>query len=97
MPEKIKGAFAVAEVWGVPDGFGDEVFGVANGFDRAVAQDEVAEEGGRKGAAGAVGGGGFDVLAGEPVEISRGEAEEVGGLGMVSGGGDDVEVGVSGG
>jgi hypothetical protein len=50
-----------------------------------------------KGAAGAVGGGGFEVLAGEPVDISRGEAEEVGGLGVVAGGGDDVEVGVSGG
>jgi len=37
------------------------------------------------------------VLAGEPVDISRGETEEVGGLGLVSGGGDDVEVGVSGG
>jgi len=60
----------MAEVWGVPDGFGDEVFGVANGFDRAVAQDEVAEEGGRKGAAGAVGGGGIEVLAGVPVDIS---------------------------
>jgi len=42
MPEKIKGAFAVAEVWGVADGLGDEVFGVADGFDGCLAEDEVA-------------------------------------------------------
>ena len=97
MPEEIEGTFAVSEVWGVADGLGDEVLGVADGFDGGVAKDEVAEEGGGKGAAGAVGGGGIEVLAGESVEISRGEAEEIGGLGMVPGGGDDVEVGVSGG
>ena len=87
----------MAEVGGVADGFGDEVFGSADGFGGCVAEDEVAEEGGGEGAAGAVGGGGIEVLAGEPVEISRGEAEEIGGLGMISGGGDDVEMGVSGG
>ena len=97
VPEQVEGTFAVAEVGGVPDGFGDEVFGSADGFDGGVAKDEVAEEGGGKGAAGAVGGGGIEVLAGEPVEISRGEAEEVGGLGLVAGRGYDVEVGVSGG
>jgi len=70
MPEEVEGAFAVAEVGGVPDGFGDEVFRVADGFDGGVAEDEVAEEGGGKGAAGAVGGGGVEVLTGEPVEIS---------------------------
>ena len=97
MPKEVEGAFAVAEVRGIAYGFGDEVLGVADGFDGGVAKEEMAEEGGGKGAAGAVGGGGIEVLAGEPVEISRGEAEEVGGLGMVSGGGDDVEVGVPGG
>ena len=97
VPEEVEWTFALAEVRGVADGFGDKVLGSANGFDGCVAEDEEAEEGGGEGAAGAVGRGGFDVLAGEPVEISRGEAEEVGGLGVVSGGGDDVEVGVSGG
>jgi hypothetical protein len=72
VPEEVEGAFAVAEVWGVPDGFGYEVFGVADGFDGGIAEDEVAEEGGRKSAAGAVGGGGIEVLAGVPVDISGG-------------------------
>ena len=97
MPEEVEGTFTVAEVWGVPYGFGDEVFGSADRFDRGVAKNEVAEERGGKGATGAVGGGGIEVLAGEPVEISRGETEEVDGLGLVAGGGYDVEVGVSGG
>ena len=97
MPEEVEGAFAVSEVGSVADGFGDEMFGVADGFDGGIAKEEVAEEGGGEGAAGAVGGGGLEVLAGEPVEISGGEAEEVGGLGLVSGRDDDVEVGVSGG
>jgi hypothetical protein len=68
--EEVEGAFALAEVGGVADGFGDEVFGSADGFDGCVAEDEEAEERGGEGAAGAVGGGGFDVLAGEPVDIS---------------------------
>lgn len=97
MPEEVEGTFAVAEVGGVADGFGDKVFGVADGLDGGIAEDEVAEEGGGEGASGAVSGGGVEVLAGEPVEISRGEAEDIGGLGMVSGGGDDVEMGVPGG
>ena len=59
MPEEVEGAFAVAEVGGVADG-----------FDGGVAKEEMAEEGGGEGAAGAVGGGGIEVLAGEPVEIS---------------------------
>ena len=37
------------------------------------------------------------MLTGEPVEISRGQAEQVSGLGVVSRGGDDVEMGVLGG
>jgi hypothetical protein len=95
--EEVDGTSAVAKVGGVADGFDDELFGAANGFDRVVAKDEVAEERGGKSAAGAVGGGGFNVLAGEPVDISRGQTEEVGGLSVVAGGGDDVEVGVLGG
>ena len=87
----------MSEVGSVADGFGDEMFGVADGFDGGVAKEEMAEEGGGEGAAGAVGGGGLEVLAGEPVKISGGEAEEVGVLGLVSGRDDDVEVGVSGG
>ena len=97
VPEEVEWAFALAEVGGVADGFGDKVLGSANGFDGCVAEDEEAEEGGGEGAAGAVGGGGIVVLAGEPVEISGGEEEEVGGLGLISGGDDDVEVGVAGG
>jgi len=97
MPEEIEGALSVSEVRGVADGFGDEVLRVADRFDGGVAKQEVAEEGGGEGAAGAVGGGGIEVLAGEPVEISGGEAEEVGGLGLVTGRDDDVEVGVPGG
>ena len=87
----------MAEGWGSADGFGDEVFGLADGFDRGVTEDELAEEGGGEGAPGAVGGGGIEVLAGVPVDISGGESEEVGGLGVVAGGGDDVKAGVSGG
>jgi len=94
---EVEWSLAVAQIWCGADGFGDEMFGAADGFDGRVAEDELAEEGGGEGAAGAVGGGGFEVLAGESVEISRGETEEVGGLGLVSAGGDDVEVGVAGG
>jgi hypothetical protein len=96
-PEEVEGTFTAAKVGGVADGFGDKVFGFADGFDGGGAKNEVAEEGGGKGATGAVGGGGLEVLAGEPVEISGGEAEEVDGLGLVAGGGDDVEVGVAAG
>lgn len=92
---EVEGAFAVAQGWGGADGFGDEVLGAADGFDGGVAEDQVAEEGGGEGAAGSVGRGGVEVFAGEPVEISGGEEQQVGGLGMVAGGGDDVEVGVS--
>lgn len=95
VPEEIEGSFAVAEVGGSTDGFGDEVLGSANGFDRGVAEEEETEERGGEGAAGSVGGGGFEVLADEPVDFSGGETEEVRGLGVVSGGGDDVEVGVT--
>ena len=42
-----------------------------------------------------MGGGGFQVLAGEAVDFSGGQAEDVGGLGVVAGGGYDVEVGVA--
>jgi hypothetical protein len=97
MPEEVEGASAVSGVGGVADGFGDEVLRVTDRFDGGVAKEEVAEEGGGEGAAGAMSGGGLEVLAGEPVDISRGEEEEIGGLGLISGGGDDVEVGVSGG
>ena len=72
MPKEIEGTFSVAEDWRVPDGFRDEVFGPSDGFDGSVAEDEVAEERGGKGAAGSVGVGGFDVLSGKPVEFSRG-------------------------
>ena len=85
----------MTEVGGSVDGFGDEVFGSSDGFDGGVAEDEETEESGGKGAAGSVGGGRLDVLADEPVDFSGGEAEEVGGLGVVSGGGDDVEMGVA--
>ena len=97
MPEEVEGTSSVAQGWGVSDGLGNEVFGVADGLDGGVAEDEMAEEGGGKGAAGAVGGGGIEVLSGKPVEIFRGESQKIGGLGLVSGGGHDVEVGVSGG
>ena len=36
-----------------------------------------------------------EVLAGEPVDFSGGETEDVGGLGVVAGGGYDVEVGMA--
>lgn len=42
-----------------------------------------------------MGGGGIEVLADEPVDISRGEAEDVGGLVVVAGGGYDVEMGMA--
>jgi hypothetical protein len=70
MSEEVEGTFAVAKVGSVADGFGDEVFGSANSFDGIVAEDEVAEERRGEGAAGAVGGGGIQVLAGEPVDFS---------------------------
>lgn len=85
----------MAEVGGVADGFGDEVLGSANGFDGGIAEEEEREERGGEGAAGSVGGGGFEVLADEPVDFSGGETEDVGGLGVIAGGGDDVEVGVA--
>lgn len=68
--EKVERTFALPEMGSVADGLGDEVLGTANGFDLAVAEDEVAKEGRGKGAAGAVGGGRFKVLAGVLVDIS---------------------------
>ncbi len=97
MSEEVEWAATVSEGGGVANGFGDEVFSAADGFDGIVSEDEVAEERGGEGAAGAMGGGGFEVFTGEPVEIAGGQAEEIGGLRVVSGGSDDVEVGVSGG
>lgn len=85
----------MTDIRGVADGFEDEVLGSANGFDGGVAEDEEAEEGGGEGTAGAVGGGGFEVLAGESVDLSGGQAEDVRGLGVVAGRGDDVEMGVA--
>ena len=87
----------MAEAGGVAEGFGDEVFCAADGFDGCVAEDEEAEEGGGEGAAGSVGGGGMDVRADEAVDFAGGEAEDVGGLGAVAGGDDDVEMRVAGG
>ena len=72
VPAEVEGTFAVTEVGGVADGFGDEVLGSADSFDGGVAEDEEAEQRGGEGAAGSVGGGRFDVLAGESVNISRG-------------------------
>ena len=97
MPEEVEGAAAVAEGGGVANGFGDEVLGAADGFNGSVSEDEEGEERGGEGAAGAVGGGGVEVVAGEAVDLAGGQAEDVGGLGVVAGGGDDVEVGVAGG
>jgi hypothetical protein len=54
------------------NGLGDKVFGSADGLDGIVTENEVAKEGGRESAAGAVGGGGIYVLAGEPVDFSGG-------------------------
>ena len=70
VPEEVEWAFALAEVGGVADGFGDKVLGSANGFDGCVAEDEEAEEGGGEGAAGAVGGGGFYPVTREFVELA---------------------------
>lgn len=95
MPEEVQGAAAVAEVGGVPDGFGDKVLGAADGFKGGVAENEEAEERRGEGAAGAVGGGGVEVIAGEAVDFAGGETEDVGGLGVVAGGGDDVQVRVA--
>ncbi len=97
MPEEVEGAAAVAEGGGVANGFGDEVLGAADGFDGGVAQDKEGEERGGEGAAGAVRGGGVEVVAGEAMDFAGGKAEDVGGLGVVAGCGDDVEVGVAGG
>ena len=74
------------------DGFGDEVLSAADSLDGGVAQDEETEERGGEGAAGSMGRGGVDVLAGKAMDFAGWEAEDVGGLGVVAGGGDDVEV-----
>lgn len=37
--QEAEGAFAVAQGGGLADGFGDEVLGAADGFDRSVAED----------------------------------------------------------
>ena len=62
----------MAKVGGAMDGFGDEVLGSSDGFDGGVSEDEETEERGGEGAASSVGGGGFDVLADEPVDFSGG-------------------------
>jgi len=43
LPKEVEGAFAVSDVWGMADGFGDEVFGVADRFGGCVVEDEVTE------------------------------------------------------
>lgn len=43
MAEEVEGTFAAADVRGVSDGFGDKVFGAADGFDGVVAEDEMTE------------------------------------------------------
>ena len=68
---EVERASAVTKSGGMANGLGDKVFGSADGLDRIVAENEVAEESGGKGAASAVGGGGIYVLAGEPVDFSR--------------------------
>lgn len=70
VPEEIEWSPAVAKVGGVADGFGDEVLCAADGFDGRVAQDKKAEQRGGEGAAGSVGRGGIEVLAGEAVDFA---------------------------
>ena len=89
-PEEIEGTFAVANFGGAADGFGDEVLGAADRIDGTVAQDQETEESGGKGAAGAVGGGGVDVFADKAVDLAGRKANDVGGLGVVAAGGNDI-------
>ena len=95
VPEEIEGALAVTEVGGSADSFGDEVLGAAYRFDGGVSEDEETEERGGEGAAGAVGRGGLNVFSDETVDFAGGETEDVGRLGVVAGGGDDVKVGMA--
>jgi hypothetical protein len=52
------------------EGFRYIALGGVNGCDRGIAHDEAAEQGRREGTAGAVRGGGRDVLAGEAVDFA---------------------------
>ena len=96
-PEEVQWSLSVAEAGRSAKGFRYIALGGVNGGDRGVAQDEAAEQGRREGAAGAVRGGGRDVLAVEAVDFARREAKEIGGLGVVSAGGNDMKVRVPGG
>lgn len=96
-PEEIEGSTALTKSRGAAEGFRDEVFCTSDCFNGCVTENEEAEESGGEGAAGAVGGGGVDVLANEAVDLPGWKPEDVGGLRTVSGGGDDAEVRVTGG
>ena len=95
VPEEIERAFAMTEVGGSADSFGDEVLGAAHRFDGGVAEDEETEERGGESAAGAVGRVGLNVFSDETVDFAGGETEDVGRLGVVASGGNDVKVGMA--
>lgn len=87
----------MAEAGGSAEGFGYVALGGVDGGYGSVAHDEPAENGGGEGAARAVGGGGVDMLAGEAMDLAGSQAEQVGGVGLVAGGDDDVQARVAGG
>src|SRR6185437_4351300 len=76
---------------------GDVGLGGGDGFGWGVAEDEPRKQSGGKGAAGSVGGAGFDELAGEPAFGSLLGAEVVVGWIEMASGDDEVEAGIVGG
>ena len=70
-------------------GFSDETLGRANRCDRRVSLNQPAQQRRRKRATRAVGGAGLDALAGKAMQLTAGQAQQVGWwLGIASGDND---------
>ncbi len=92
MPEVVERTSSLPEGFCGTEGSGDVCLGSPGGFFWRESEDQVAEEGAREGATGAVGRLGEDAFAGDPKwMMCGGEEEEVVGRMEVSAGDEDVE------
>ena len=92
MPEVVEWTSSLPQGFRGPEGSGDVCLGSLGSFFWRAAEDQVAEEGAREGATGAVGGSGEDAFAGDPKRLTcGGEEEEVVGRIEVAAGDEDVQ------
>ncbi len=94
VPEKVERPLSMTQVGGITNGFRDKVFGPSDGLHRGVAKDQMTEQRGGKRATRTMGGVGFDVVPGVPMHFSRRQQKEIGGLRVIAGGGNNVQMGV---